>query len=305
VLSGIGHGHVLVGDFIRSFPIRQRPFALPCPRLRLHGRKSPNTSSGARVREATRSNSVSHSLVGDQAERGIALQLSHGSISILLSAARSRIRLPAIHHAPPMSPRPNADGSALPERRCDWDETHQGGVGFAWTHCWREPNSNHRSRSCELGPAPRPRYARDIMCGRARLSSDVSEIKLVFRVPPERPAPNFPPSWNVASTDTLPAVRYDARASERTLDVMRWGLEPFGRRTSKSDSRISTPKPRGSRASPPSARHFSGGAASFRWTISMPTRRSSKPCSRPTRRRRWSPGPSARRSATSRTMTRG
>jgi putative SOS response-associated peptidase YedK len=27
----------------------------------------------------------------------------------------------------------------------------------------------------------------------------------------------------VASTDTLPAVRYDARASERTLDVMRWG----------------------------------------------------------------------------------
>jgi hypothetical protein len=170
------------------------------------------------------------------------------------------------------------------------------------THCWREPNSNHRSRSCELGPAPRPRYARD-MCGRARLSSDVSEIKLVFRVPPERPAPNFPPSWNVASTDTLPAVRYDARASERTLDVMRWGLKPFGRRTSKSDSRISTPKPRGSRASPPSARHFSG-AASFRWTISMPTRRSSKPCSRPTRRRRWSPGPSARGSATSRTMTR-
>ena len=25
------------------------------------------------------------------------------------------------------------------------------------------------------------------MCGRARLSSDVSEIKLVFSIPPERP----------------------------------------------------------------------------------------------------------------------
>jgi hypothetical protein len=36
------------------------------------------------------------------------------------------------------------------------------------------------------------------MCGRARLSSDVSEIKLVFSIPPERPTPNFPPSWNVA-----------------------------------------------------------------------------------------------------------
>ena len=28
------------------------------------------------------------------------------------------------------------------------------------------------------------------MCGRARLSSDVSEIKLVFRIPPDRPTPN-------------------------------------------------------------------------------------------------------------------
>jgi len=66
-----------------------------------------------------------------------------------------------------------------------------------------------------------------IMCGRARLSSDVSEIKLVFSIPPERPAPNFAASWNVAPTDSLPVVRYDARAGERTLDVMRWGLVPF------------------------------------------------------------------------------
>jgi hypothetical protein len=29
------------------------------------------------------------------------------------------------------------------------------------------------------------------MCGRARLSSDVSEIKLTFSIPPSRPAPNF------------------------------------------------------------------------------------------------------------------
>jgi putative SOS response-associated peptidase YedK len=55
------------------------------------------------------------------------------------------------------------------------------------------------------------------MCGRARLSSDVSEIRLVFRIPPERPLPNFPPSWNVAPTDTLPVVRYDAKAGHRSL----------------------------------------------------------------------------------------
>ena len=65
------------------------------------------------------------------------------------------------------------------------------------------------------------------MCGRARLSSDVSEIKVAFRIPPERPAPNFAASWNVAPTDPVPVVRYDAKEHQRSLEVMRWGLVPF------------------------------------------------------------------------------
>ena len=65
------------------------------------------------------------------------------------------------------------------------------------------------------------------MCGRARLSSDVSEIKLVFSISPNRPTPNFAPSWNVAPTDPLPVVHYDVKAQERSLDVMRWGLIPY------------------------------------------------------------------------------
>jgi putative SOS response-associated peptidase YedK len=65
------------------------------------------------------------------------------------------------------------------------------------------------------------------MCGRARLSSDVSEIKIAFGIPPERPAPNFPPSWNVAPTDPLPIVRFDAQEKLRTLEIMRWGLIPY------------------------------------------------------------------------------
>src|SRR6201987_3779098 len=65
------------------------------------------------------------------------------------------------------------------------------------------------------------------MCGRARLSSDVSEIKVPFRIPPERPTPNFAASWNVAPTDPLPVVRYDAKEHQRSLDVMRWGLIPY------------------------------------------------------------------------------
>jgi hypothetical protein len=43
------------------------------------------------------------------------------------------------------------------------------------------------------------------MCGRARLSSDVSEIKLVFSIPPHRPTPNVAGSWNVAPSDPLPS----------------------------------------------------------------------------------------------------
>jgi len=65
------------------------------------------------------------------------------------------------------------------------------------------------------------------MCGRARLSSDVSEIKLVFSVPPDRPPPNFPPSCNVAPTDSLPVVRFDRKAEQRSLDLLRWGLIPY------------------------------------------------------------------------------
>jgi putative SOS response-associated peptidase YedK len=55
------------------------------------------------------------------------------------------------------------------------------------------------------------------MCGRVRLSPDVSEIKLVFSIPPHRPTPDFLPNWNAAPTDLLPVVRYEWRAVERSL----------------------------------------------------------------------------------------
>jgi putative SOS response-associated peptidase YedK len=66
------------------------------------------------------------------------------------------------------------------------------------------------------------------MCGRAKLSTDFSEIKVAFRVPPENPTPNSnAPSWNVAPTDNLPIVRYNEKTGSRTLDMMRWGLVPY------------------------------------------------------------------------------
>jgi hypothetical protein len=90
----------------------------------------------------------------------------------------------------------------------------------------QESSNRVSPMGCRLGPAPRRRYVHD-MCGRARLSSDVSEIKLVFSIPPDRPTPNFPPSWNVAPSDSLPVVRYDAKTEQRSLDMLRWGLIPY------------------------------------------------------------------------------
>src|ERR1700730_11566399 len=61
------------------------------------------------------------------------------------------------------------------------------------------------------------------MCGRAKLETDVSEIKIAFRIPSEYPTPNYAPSWNVAPTDNLPIVRYDPKAGSRTLDLNAMG----------------------------------------------------------------------------------
>ena len=90
----------------------------------------------------------------------------------------------------------------------------------------RQERAQGGSPRLGLGLALRRRYVPG-MCGRVRLSSDVSEIKLVFSIPPDRPTPNFAPSWNVAPTDQLPIVRYDAKAGERSLDLVRWGLVPY------------------------------------------------------------------------------
>ena len=106
------------------------------------------------------------------------------------------------------------------------------------------------------------------MCGRVRLSSDVSEIKLAFSIPPHRPTPNFPPSWNVAPTDPLPVVRYDTKASERSLDVLRWGLVPYWAKDLKVGFANINAKAV-SRRGQPSARRSSGAATLSRSTTFM------------------------------------
>ena len=39
--------------------------------------------------------------------------------------------------------------------------------------------------------------------------------------------PEFAASWNVAPTDPLPVVRYNPKAGQRSLDMLRWDLMPY------------------------------------------------------------------------------
>jgi putative SOS response-associated peptidase YedK len=118
------------------------------------------------------------------------------------------------------------------------------------------------------------------MCGRARLSSDVSEIKLVFSIPPERPTANIPANWNAAPTEDLPVVRYDAKAGQRSLDAMRWGLVPFWAKDIKVGFANINAKAEGiPTTNRPFARRSRGAVAWFRSTASTNGKSSAKTAS--------------------------
>jgi putative SOS response-associated peptidase YedK len=63
------------------------------------------------------------------------------------------------------------------------------------------------------------------MCGRVRLSSDYSEIKIALKFDPDAPAPNFARDWNLPPTaPMLVAIRCED--GKRIPKMMRWGLLP-------------------------------------------------------------------------------
>jgi hypothetical protein len=54
-----------------------------------------------------------------------------------------------------------------------------------------------------------------VMCGRVRLSSDYSEIKIALKFAANAPAPNFEPDWN--KPPTAPMLCF--KMPEPTVDV--------------------------------------------------------------------------------------
>ena len=70
------------------------------------------------------------------------------------------------------------------------------------------------------------------MCGRARLSSDYSEIKIQLKFDLDAPAPNFDTNWNLAPTEPM-LVAIRSEDGKRIPRMMKWGLIPHWSKDSK------------------------------------------------------------------------
>jgi len=64
------------------------------------------------------------------------------------------------------------------------------------------------------------------MCGRVRLPTDFSDIKIQLRFDDLAAAPNLRPSWNIAPTQQLLTTIRDPATGARQPVMMRWGLIP-------------------------------------------------------------------------------
>jgi putative SOS response-associated peptidase YedK len=71
-----------------------------------------------------------------------------------------------------------------------------------------------------------------IMCGRVRLSSDYSEIKIKLKFDPASPAPNYAADWNKPPTEPM-LVAIRSMDGARVPKMMKWGLIPHWSKDSK------------------------------------------------------------------------
>lgn len=64
------------------------------------------------------------------------------------------------------------------------------------------------------------------MCGRVRLASDWSEIRIELEFDPTFAAPNLKQSWNIGPMQRVLVCRRDALTGTRRPDLMQWSLVP-------------------------------------------------------------------------------
>ena len=74
------------------------------------------------------------------------------------------------------------------------------------------------------------------MCGRFLNRLPAAEIAKIFAT--RNPLPNYPARFNIAPTDPVLAVRFNAKTRERSLDALRWGLVPHWANDLKMGARL-------------------------------------------------------------------
>jgi hypothetical protein len=107
------------------------------------------------------------------------------------------------------------------------------GTGNGDAPCRRTNRFQHGVGVAQLGTTSGTESEK-IMCGRVRLSSDYSEIKIRLKFAPNSVAPNFTPDWNKPPTaPMLVAIR--SVHGERVPKMMKWGAHsPLGQRRQAS-----------------------------------------------------------------------
>src|SRR5260370_7492489 len=89
------------------------------------------------------------------------------------------------------------------------------------------------------------------MCGRVRLPTDYSEIKIRLRFDATAPAPNLAPSWNTPPTGDMLVATYTADG-KCISEVMRWGLIPRWAKDIKAGYSTFNARPESIADTPPS-----------------------------------------------------
>ena len=63
------------------------------------------------------------------------------------------------------------------------------------------------------------------MCGRYTQRRSWSELVRLYRITDSPERPNFPPRYNIAPTQDVPAVPIRPSDEERELVLLRWGFD--------------------------------------------------------------------------------
>ncbi len=64
------------------------------------------------------------------------------------------------------------------------------------------------------------------MCGRYRRTTKEEELARLYHIPIPK-EPDLPISYNIAPSQNVLAIRYNPQTKERSLDPLRWGIDPL------------------------------------------------------------------------------